>query len=311
MVAYNSADLLGGCVEPLRDAVAGGTVELIVVDNCSADDPQAALEATGIGHRFIRSEINGGFAHGVNLAAANAVGDYLLLLNPDVTFEPAVLGALLSKMDAEPSIAAIGPLLVTEGVLTANGGRLPGARAMFAHTSGLARILRNRHATIGHYAYTNPGSGDLDVEWLSGGFLLLRRAAAPAGALLSERWFMYAEDIDLCVYLGRAGRLVLATDVQAHHAIGGSSAGDESPRTMWVAALEDFYRTTMARSWFSVAAWRASFALGFYLRAAHMLVKRNPRRARSMAAFARSALATSAVDAARINRGVQPVSAVR
>lgn len=308
IVSYNSAHLLAECIEPLR-AVAGREVEVIVVDNASADDPRSALEATGIPHIFLESGRNGGFAFAVNIAAKAASGHYLVLLNPDVTFGSDVVPHLLRRMEMDPEIAAIAPLLLTEGVQTANGGRLPTATAMFAHASGLARFLGARKTAIGHYAYVAPSSGDVAVEWLSGGFLVIRRSAAASDRLLSERWFMYAEDIDLSVYLARSGRLILDTDVSAYHAIGGSSGGDEKPRTMWVAAIQDFHREVLSRTAIARAAWNAAFALGFAARALVFLATRDGKRARVMSVYARAGLAPRAADLARIDRSISPLSA--
>lgn len=309
IVSYNSSHLLADCIEPLRQMVGDGTAEIIVVDNASSDDPSAALSSTGIDFVFIESDRNGGFAHAVNIAARRARGRYFVLLNPDVTFEPKVMSYLLDRMDADTGIAAIAPLLVTQGVLTANGGRLPTASAMWAHASGLARAVSARNPMVGHFAYASPSSGDLELEWLSGGFIVIRRAVAPVDGLLSERWFMYAEDIDLSVYLSRRGRLVLATDVTADHAIGGSSGGDEKPRTMWVAAIQDFHREVLSRRSSQRLAWRLAFAAGFYARALILLVKRQRGRATAMSMYARACLSPSSEDAARVNRDVRPLSA--
>lgn len=308
IVSYNSAHLLAECIEPLR-AVAGREVEIVVVDNASFDDPRSALEATGIPHVFRESGSNGGFAFAVNIAASIASGPYLALLNPDVTFGPDVIPHLLRRMDDDPGIAAIAPLLLTDGVQTANGGRLPTATAMFAHASGLARALGAKKAAIGHYSYAKPSSGDVAVEWLSGGFLVIRRSATAPDRLLSERWFMYAEDIDLSVYLARSGRLVLDTDVSAYHAIGGSSGGDEKPRTMWVAAIQDFHNEVLSRTALAGIAWNVAFALGFAARALVFLAKRDSRRARVMSAYARAGLASRPEDIARIDRSISPLSA--
>jgi GT2 family glycosyltransferase len=62
-------------------------------------------------------------------------------------------------------------------------------------------------------------------EWLSGACLLLRRADLEAVGLLDERYFMYTEDVDLCVALLARGRTVLfVPDAEVVH-LRGRSAG--------------------------------------------------------------------------------------
>lgn len=291
VVLYNSARLLGQCVTPIADLLRAGFAELILVDNDSRDDPSAALEELSVPYELIRTGANLGFASAVNIGARVSRAPNILLLNPDVEFDTETLIVLNTVMTQDRTIGGIAPLLETEGIQTANGGRQPNLWPMFAHATGVARQIRRWAPNAGHYLYVDSvGRRRLDVEWLSGGFLLLRREAMTEGVLLSERWFMYAEDIDVSNYIRQAGwRLVLCGDVRAYHAIGGSS--DDAPseiRTMWIRNLEDYYKQVLARSCLSGWVWRLLVSGGYVARALLALLQSRTMRRRSMWAYGKA-----------------------
>src|SRR3981081_2474463 len=86
---YNTRDHLRTCLESLRGegstSLSGGAVEaeVFVVDNASSDGSAEMVEQGFPWVRLIRSPRNGGFAYGNNQALQHAVGDAILVLNPD------------------------------------------------------------------------------------------------------------------------------------------------------------------------------------------------------------------------------------
>jgi len=291
VVTYNSRSLLRDCLTPLTDVIAEGLAELIVVDNMSNDDPESAIVDLGIAHTFIQSGANKGFSVAVNIGARRAVGRYLLLLNPDVAHGSSVLRELIGRLDDDHTIGAIAPLLISpRGVLTANGGQQPRLFPIVAHLSGAAWLLRHIAPRIGHYVYADVAQGkSLEVGWLSGGYLLTR-SRFMTNELVSERWFMYAEDIDLCRYISQQGsRLLLCGEVTAGHAIGGSSENAASQiKTLWLRSLHDYYRAAFRPSWLTAQTWRLAVGAGYRARAAIAYLKQNRSRGAAFLSYARA-----------------------
>ena len=88
---------LGECLASLRDQTyPADRIEVIVVDNASAEDPTAAAEAGFPGVRVIRNASNVGFARGNNIGAAAATGDWLIFLNDDTRVAPDWLAQLVA-----------------------------------------------------------------------------------------------------------------------------------------------------------------------------------------------------------------------
>src|SRR5687768_14686293 len=72
--------------------------EVVLVDNASFDGTVRAWEAAYPESMRIRSDRNLGFCGGNNLAARNARGKYLVLLNQDTVVRPGWLEALVDAM---------------------------------------------------------------------------------------------------------------------------------------------------------------------------------------------------------------------
>ncbi len=222
LVTYESADDLPACVASLPEAAAPHEVELLVVDNASRDDSTGV--ARSLGAKVIESQRNLGYARAVNRGAAETAAPWLLVANPDTRLEPGSLARLLRTAQADPRIGCIGPRLRNlDGSDYPTGRRFPSLL-----TGGL-------HALLGPVWPDNPATrryhlADLDrtrpalVDWVSGACMLLRRSAFDAVGGFDASYFMYFEDMDLCLHLARAGwRIVLEPRATVEHVGGGST----------------------------------------------------------------------------------------
>src|SRR5699024_5543561 len=130
--------------------------------------------------------------------------EFVLVVNPDVSFEPGSVDELLAAARRWPRGGAFGPRIAE-----ADGSVYPSARALPRLGSGIG------HAVLGPVWPGNPWTARyldderMDTEraagWLSGSCLLLRRSAFDALGGFDERYFMYMADVDLGDRLGRAG----------------------------------------------------------------------------------------------------------
>src|SRR6266536_1150628 len=222
LVTYESAGDLPACIASLPQAAAPHEPEVLVVDNASRDD--SAGVARSLGAKVIENQRNLGYARAVNRGAEETAAPWLLVANPDTRLEPGSLARLLATAAADPRIACIGPrLLNLDGSDYPTGRRFPSLL-----TGGL-------HALLGPVWPGNPATRryhltDLDrtrparVDWVSGACMLLRRSAFDAVGGFDTSYFMYFEDMDLCLRLARAGwRIVLEPRATVEHVVGGST----------------------------------------------------------------------------------------
>jgi GT2 family glycosyltransferase len=188
------------------------SAEVVVVDNASTDDSVPYLEQLDY-IRLIRSDRNGGFAFGNNLALKENTARYVMLLNSDTEFLPqgSNLDRLVEYMDGEPRVGVITPFLRLDSGLmdqACHRGE-PTPWASFSYFSGLERLFP-RSRKFGQYHQTYHSLKTVhDIDACSGAAMLVRGSLLKEVGLLDERFFMYAEDIDWCRRFREAGYRVV------------------------------------------------------------------------------------------------------
>ncbi len=214
VVNYNVRDLLRDCLASVYGARGNFTFEVCVVDNGSSDG-SAEMVAAEFGQARLISAANHGYAAGNNLglrafgfsdagSPMNAPSDssprFVLLLNPDTALPPSALADMLAFMAAHPQAGMAGPRLVREdGSLDKACRRsFPTPEVAFYRLFGLSRLFPGS-PRFGRYnlTYLSP-EVTTEVDSVVGAFMLIRGQALADVGLLDERFFMYAEDLDLC-----------------------------------------------------------------------------------------------------------------
>ena len=240
LVTYNSSADVGAAIESVEVAAreAGLALELIVIDNASSDGSIDIVRRTARDARVIANAENVGFGRATNQGLAVASGGSVLLLNPDARLAPDALGILHREL-GELAAGAVAPTIGEAGAESA--GMAPGLRSAAGHFLGLNRLLRDDGGGPWRGVQVRRRGGDpRPVEWASAAVLLLDAGAMRAIGGFDERFFMYGEDVDLCLRLGRSGRRIwLVPAAQATHAIAASQGGVS---TGWVDALHDMAR---------------------------------------------------------------------
>ena len=205
VVNYNYGDLLAHSVRSILDEASAGAPDVVVVDNGSTDGSAVALRAALSAARTLDAPGNVGYARGANLGIAATDAPFVAVLNGDVELKPGVAAAMLAAFADDERLGAVGPR-----VLNVDGSVYPSARS----DPGLFVALA--HAAFGLVWRTNPWTRryrqlDVDptlpraVDWVSGAAVWLRRDALDDVGGWDERYFMYMEDVDLCLRLRRAG----------------------------------------------------------------------------------------------------------
>ena len=181
------------CLAALRRTLPPGLAEIILVDNGSTDGT-AAWAATQPDLRLLHNAENRGFGPANNQAAELARGEHLLLLNNDTEPQPGWLERLVTTIDADPGLGAVGARLVSPDGLLLEAGAIINLDGTCTN--------RGREAPDGIHSYAAP----VTVPYVSACGLLVRRAAfAQVGGFDPRYAPAYYEDVDLCVALRAAG----------------------------------------------------------------------------------------------------------
>jgi N-acetylglucosaminyl-diphospho-decaprenol L-rhamnosyltransferase len=221
LVTYESAADLPGCLESLAKAAQPDGVEVVVVDNASHDESAELARALGV--KVVENPTNEGYARAVNAGAAATGGRWLLVLNPDTRLTPDSLSRLLATGEADPGIGCLGPELHNpDGTEYPTGRRFPSLVVGGLHAF-LGPIWPGNPATRHYHMAEADRSAPLRVDWVSGACMLLRREAFDAVGGFDGGYFMYFEDMDICLRLARTGwRVVFDPGAEVVH-VGGNS----------------------------------------------------------------------------------------
>lgn len=205
IVTWNVAEVISSCLQSVNAALQGIASEIIVVDNDSSDDTVAIIRNQFPRVELIHESRNWGYGKGNNIGISRSRGDYVLILNPDTLVTPSALQTMLARMQSSETIGFVGPqILNKDGSFQAACRRtIPTPQSAFFQLTGLS-MLFPRHPAIARYQMggLDPDQS-IEVEAISGSCMLLRRIAIGTG--FDERYFMYAEDLDMCLEIRKKG----------------------------------------------------------------------------------------------------------
>ncbi len=232
VLTYNSEEVVGRCLEALRQG--GARASVVVIDNASRDRSVEVARAACPEAEIIQTGRNLGYTAN-NIGLQRARTSYALILNPDVELRPGALRALLDFANAHPRAALVGcRLLNPDGTLQHSCFRFPSLTQALVGFFPILPLDSERNGRYPPGAYERPHP----VEHLLGACLLVRLEAVREVGLLDPRFFMYFEETDWCYRFRAAGWQVWYTpDATGVHQGGHSTRRDAERMSI------EFYRS--------------------------------------------------------------------
>lgn len=223
-VSYGSDDVIPGFLASVLES-GSCVAEVVVADNKSDAGMKKLADSAGV--VYLPLAVNRGYGSGVNsaIAALDDSIEWVLICNPDIILEAGAVRGLVERGESDERIAAVGPM-----VLSPEGVTYPSARAIPSLRTGIG------HALFGTIWPANPWTRayrsenqqptvSRDAGWLSGACLLVRRRIFVQLGGFDTDYFMYFEDVDLGLRIGRSGyRNVYEPSAHVIH-LGGHSTG--------------------------------------------------------------------------------------
>jgi N-acetylglucosaminyl-diphospho-decaprenol L-rhamnosyltransferase len=241
IVNWNSGPWLRECLQALADAkpVACRLSRVAVVDNASSDGSCDGLQA-GDGQAMrdlpltiVRNGINRGFAAACNQGAAEAGtetetrADYLLFLNPDTVPTAEALDGAIGLLEARAAES-----VKIAGVWLDNGdapqtlwlGAFPTARTFMLQAIGRQQHWLETVTLAAPSGAAGDVFGAIEVAVVGGAFLVIVRSLFEELGGFDERFFMYYDELDLCLRARRRGaRAMVASRIRIYHHSGAST----------------------------------------------------------------------------------------
>lgn len=237
VVTYQSAATLGRALAGARRCHDAGLLDLVIVDNASTDATREIVEREAPWARRIYSDRNLGFARGCNLGFCEVTSPYALFLNPDAVIEPDALRVLLEFMQQTPRAGIAGPAIHEgdDGSVLQDTGRRPTPWSILRDAMPGRRMQERSWAIV-------PGSEPRRTEWVCGAVLLIRSDLMRKLGGFDPRFFLYWEEMDLCLRAERAGFEIWAVGRAVARHVGGASVAEDETRIAGCIA-EHYYRS--------------------------------------------------------------------
>lgn len=193
-------DQVENCVRSVATFLCGVETECLVLSNSEYPADELVKYSAMLGdNRLIAAPSNLGYAGGVNAALREAGGEYVYVINPDCLLTDSKIVQIMKDMDGSPEWAVAGPKVVDEdNVLQPSCRRFPRpwtfllVRSVFSRIPGASRERCRYLMEDYHREFPR------EVDWVSGGATLVKRAALKKIGGMDERYFLYMEDVDWC-----------------------------------------------------------------------------------------------------------------
>lgn len=204
IVHYNVAELLKNCIASIQHYFQKVSFEIIVVDNLSPNEDWKVLQNTFTEVTFITSSKNNGFSIANNIGVEHAVGEYVLILNPDTEIEDYYIKDILDFADAHERFGCLGVRMHDK-----NGVFLPESKRsvpdMWNSFEKLFMPFAKGNDVKSYYRNDIAEHDIAKCDVFTGAFLLMKKAVYQEVGGFDEAYFMYGEDIDLCYTIANHG----------------------------------------------------------------------------------------------------------
>lgn len=267
IVTWNSAHLIARCLEPFDRLDI--KPEVIVYDNASSDNTVDMVRSKFPWATVIAAKENIGFGRANNVALRNSRKDIYVLLNPDAFVEsPEDILTLASNLSLNPKLACVGPRLINAdgSHQVGDAGWRTTVLSMLNHTFWVHKVL----SFVPSIYLSNSNllkQDSVEVDWICGACLVIRRTAWHEMNGFDDKIFMYGEDVDLGERLTAAGwDCLYVPRIKVMHLQGGTQGASTSAyySAKWMHARAR--RFAMKRSKLSYFALRYSIVVGFLFR---------------------------------------------
>lgn len=203
VINWNGSNTIETCLRLILKS-SYRNYEVIVIDNNSWDDSPKIIEEKFPQVRLIRSQENVGYAKACNIGIKAAGGDYLTFIANDIYLDSRWLSQVLDATRSSEKVGIAGGIIYyhdPSSIVWGGGGKID--------------LVTGQTWQLGAYESSVQSK---DIDYISGGAVLIKKKLFEKVGLLDECFFLYAEDLDICLRATRAGYdLKLVPEASAWH----------------------------------------------------------------------------------------------
>lgn len=210
IVSYNNHDTVSECLDSLFKTLSGRlSMQVFVVNNSQTDSLDDLKEKFPV--QVIPMSENVGFGKGHNALLPLIDSRYHAVVNPDVIFVEDVFDKLFDFLESDPKIGCVAPLMYSaDGKLQDVYRRELSVVDLLARYSPdwLKRLSAVQNRCTYHVMSDIDKTVPFECEFIQGSFLVMPSELFRELEGFDERFFMYAEDADLCKRIRKMHRIV-------------------------------------------------------------------------------------------------------
>jgi GT2 family glycosyltransferase len=250
---------LGASLDRAKAHGALRTASLWIIDNGSNDPAalDALVEHTFAAHPWVerifrRGHGNIGYGRAHNLALLGSTDDYHLVLNPDVMMEPDAIELSLHFMEANPDAGFLTPRANDEtGAPLYLRKRYPSVVVLALRGFAPSSVQRVFRRAIDHYEMRDQPDtvGSKNIPISSGCFMFLRRCLVADIGGFPDDYFLYFEDFDLSLRVGKTAAIAYVPEVRIVHLGGDAARKGLRHAFMFVRSAVTFFQTHGWKLW--------------------------------------------------------------
>jgi len=190
---WNGIEVLSECLDSLKQSTYPN-IEIVIADNASSDGSQDWIKKHHPDVILVENDQNYGYAGGCNRGAKNASGDFILFLNNDTIQNSNWLEPLISRLESDPTIAAVQPKIRNyyQRDLFDYAGGAGGEMDILCFPFARGRVFHHQEVDTNQYDNPKP------IFWSSGTAFIVKRELFRKAGGFDETFFAHMEEIDLC-----------------------------------------------------------------------------------------------------------------
>jgi GT2 family glycosyltransferase len=244
IICWNDLKVIKDALRSIFAETKALEFEVIISDNGSTDGSveyvRQHFDYPNL--RIVENKANLGFARGNNAGIAAAVGDYILILNPDTIIHGRALEKLVAFADQHPEAGAFGcKVLNTDGTYQYTAKLFPTVWRFWIDALGL-KWLGHLSKVFASRSYPGwHGDTEREIDWQSGCCVMFRGALLKKIGGFDPQFFYHCEEVDLCQRVWKEGYFILFTPSARITHLGGQSV-KRAPTRFEIETYRNLYR---------------------------------------------------------------------
>jgi len=233
IVNYNSREIIRECLDSLKENLENIHESDVLIINNDPDKLSELIEdIKPFKAKVIEVNENIGFGRAHNLGCCEKRGEFILFLNPDTKVPRGAFKEMLSVIESDKKVGIVGPVLVD------HNGRA--AEESYGFNKTPLSIIKNKLFPSGH---EDENENIFEVDWVSGGAMLIRKNLFDELGGFDENYFMYFEDVDLCLQAKKRGyKIMVHPSIRIFHQSGQSFADNQNKKKYYYDSQEYYFR---------------------------------------------------------------------